>query len=91
MVFAAVAGILCAFFMKMPSYMLTGWEERRLSPEEKAKRRATKAPFLTQQPKMYHFYYGFVILLILVIYLPITSALSSYMSFSTPSCVPLRL
>ncbi|KPA76998.1 hypothetical protein ABB37_07355 [Leptomonas pyrrhocoris] len=72
--------LISARTMRFPSYQLTGYEESHLSAEEKERRVARKAQYLKQRPVMWRFIFGFVVLVVLIIYLPTTSALIAYHS-----------
>ncbi|KAK7194134.1 Protein Associated with Differentiation [Novymonas esmeraldas] len=76
--FSFVVNSLLALFMRLPAYHLTGYQESHLSEEEKERRLATKAQYLRQRPPMWRFIYGFTVLIILIAYLPTTSALVAY-------------
>ncbi|AIN96583.1 membrane transporter, putative [Leishmania panamensis] len=75
MAWAIIVGMLGIFFLRLPAYHLTGYQESHLSLEEKAQRLASKAQFLKQKPPMWRFYYGFVLMLVLIAFLPLTTAL----------------
>ncbi|KAK7200093.1 Protein Associated with Differentiation [Novymonas esmeraldas] len=76
---AIVVGALCIAFMRLPPYHLTQYEEKHLSAEEKERRVATKAQYLRQEAPLRRFVWGFVILVVLIIFLPTQSALVSYL------------
>ncbi|KAK7194135.1 Protein Associated with Differentiation [Novymonas esmeraldas] len=73
-----VVNSVLALLMRLPAYHLTGYQESHLSEEEKERRLATKAQYLRQRPPMWRFIYGFTVLIILIAYLPMTSALVAY-------------
>lgn len=79
--FSAVMGILI-IFMRLPEYHLTGYEMTHLSDAEKEERLATKTQYLKQKPPMRRFAYAFVVLVLLIIYLPTESAVVSYKSLN---------
>ncbi|KAG5485367.1 hypothetical protein LSCM4_06003 [Leishmania orientalis] len=83
-VFAFLTNTTCTLVMRLPAYHLTGHQERHLSEEEKGCRLATKAQYLKQKPPMWRFIFGFIILIIFIIYLPTTSALVAYLSLGRP-------
>jgi MFS family permease len=64
--------------VRLPSYHLTGYEQSHLSEEEKAKRMVHRVSYLTQEPPMWRFYYGIAVILVLVVYLPTTSAIVAF-------------
>ncbi|CAD2222847.1 Major Facilitator Superfamily/Nodulin-like, putative [Angomonas deanei] len=78
MAFAIVVGILAIIFLRLPAYHMTGYEMKKLSTEEKEKREKTKAQFLRQKPPMWRFAWGFTIIIILIIFLPVQSAMVAY-------------
>ncbi|KAK7194136.1 Protein Associated with Differentiation [Novymonas esmeraldas] len=78
-----VVGGLCIAFLRLPPYHLTQLEERRLSEEEKERRVVTKAQYLRQEAPLRRFVWGFIILIVLIIYLPTQSALVSYLHWGT--------
>lgn len=80
MAWAVIVGTLGIVFLRLPEYHLTQYEESHLSEEEKERRLETKTQYLRQKPPMWRFYYGFALLVTLIIYLPLTSALVNYLS-----------
>ncbi|KAK7194139.1 Protein Associated with Differentiation [Novymonas esmeraldas] len=76
---AFAVGALCIVFVRLPPYHLTQYEEKHLSVEEKERRVATKAQYLRQGAPLRRFAWGFVILVVLIIFLPTQSALVSYL------------
>ncbi|CAJ1018612.1 Nodulin-like, putative [Leishmania lindenbergi] len=74
-----VVGILCIAFIRLPPYHLTQYEERRLPDEVKERRLATKAQYLRQEAPLRRFVLGFIILVVLIIFVPTQSALVSYL------------
>ncbi|KPA77010.1 hypothetical protein ABB37_07365 [Leptomonas pyrrhocoris] len=64
--------------VRLPSYHLTGYEQRHLSEEAKERRMEHRVSYLTQEPPMWRFYYGIVVILVLVVYLPATSAVVAF-------------
>jgi MFS family permease len=79
MVWAVIVGVLGAIFLRLPDYHLTGYQESHLSAEEKERRAATKTQYLKQKPPMWRFYYGFALMVALIVFLPVTSALTDYL------------
>ncbi|CBZ24523.1 hypothetical protein, conserved in leishmania [Leishmania mexicana MHOM/GT/2001/U1103] len=73
-----VTGLCCIAVMRLPSYHLTGYQESRLSDEQKIARGARVAAYLTQEPPMWRFYLSIAVVLVLVVYLPMTSALAAF-------------
>ncbi|CAJ02720.1 conserved hypothetical protein in leishmania [Leishmania major strain Friedlin] len=73
-----VTGLCCIAVMRLPSYHLTGYQQSRLSDEQKAVRGARVAAYLTQEPPMWRFYLSIAVVLVLVVYLPTTSALAAF-------------
>ena len=73
-----VIGILCLIFIRLPSYHLTGYEQSHLSEEEKARRAARIGAYLVKEPPMWRFYFGIALILVLVVYLPTTSAVAAF-------------
>ncbi|CAD2215098.1 hypothetical protein AGDE_12704 [Angomonas deanei] len=78
MAYAIVAGGLIICFTRLPPYHLTGYEMKHLSPEVRSERERTKAVYLRTRPPMGRFAYGYVIIVILIIFLPIQSCLVAY-------------
>ncbi|KAK7194137.1 Protein Associated with Differentiation [Novymonas esmeraldas] len=78
-----IVGGLCIAFLRLPPYHLTQFEERRLSVEEKERRVATKAQYLRQEAPLRRFVWGFIILIILIIFVTTQSALVSYLRWGT--------
>ncbi|KAK7196694.1 Protein Associated with Differentiation [Novymonas esmeraldas] len=79
MAWAIIVGILGIIFLRLPPYHLTGYEESHLSEQEKEERLATKSQYLKQQPPMWRFYYGFALMIVLIIFLPTTTAVVDYL------------
>ncbi|KAK7193952.1 Major Facilitator Superfamily/Nodulin-like [Novymonas esmeraldas] len=71
-------GLICVAVVRLPSYHLTGYQQSHLSEEEKAVRESRIAAYLTQEPSMWRFYLGIAVILVLVVYLPTTSALAAF-------------
>ncbi|KAG5483900.1 hypothetical protein CUR178_06897 [Leishmania enriettii] len=71
-------GALFIVFMRLPPYHLTQYEERRLPAEVKERRLARKAQYLRQEAPLRRFLWGYVILIVLLVFLPTQSALVSY-------------
>ncbi|KPA77007.1 hypothetical protein ABB37_07363 [Leptomonas pyrrhocoris] len=78
MAMVVVVGVMCVVFVRLPSYHLTGYEQRHLSQEEKQVRGAGVAAYLVKEPPMWRFYFGIALILVLVVYLPATSAVSAF-------------
>ncbi|KAK7193953.1 Nodulin-like protein [Novymonas esmeraldas] len=64
--------------VRLPAYHLTGYEQSHLSEEEKERRMKHRVAYLTQEPPMWRFYFGIAIILVLVAYLPTTSAVVAF-------------
>ncbi|KAG5484134.1 hypothetical protein LSCM1_05989 [Leishmania martiniquensis] len=79
MAWGIIAGVLGILFLRLPMYHLTGYQESDLSAEEKERRLASKAQFLKQEPPMTRFYYGFCLIVVLIVFLTITTALVDYL------------
>ncbi|KPA76999.1 putative protein associated with differentiation 4 [Leptomonas pyrrhocoris] len=75
---ALVVGVLCMVFLRLPEYHLTQYQLSHLPIEERQRRENTKAQYLRQKPPIWRFVYGFVILIVLIVFLPTQSALASY-------------
>ncbi|KAG5510429.1 hypothetical protein GH5_06628 [Leishmania sp. Ghana 2012 LV757] len=73
-------GALFIAFMRLPSYHLTQYEERRLPAEVKERRLARKAQYLRQEAPLRRFLWGFAVLVFLIIFVTTQSALVSYLS-----------
>ncbi|ORC88547.1 uncharacterized protein TM35_000161850 [Trypanosoma theileri] len=73
-----VVGGACLICLPLPSYHLTGYEEKHLSVEEKERRLARKAVYLRQKPPTIRFVIGLVFVLTFVVFLPLQSALVAY-------------
>ncbi|KAL7700286.1 protein associated with differentiation 4 [Lotmaria passim] len=80
--FASFMGILLIAFMRLPEYHLTGYEISHLTAAEQNERLATKTQYLKQKPPLRRFAYAFVVLVLLIIYLPTESAVVSYHKLS---------
>ncbi|KAF8302936.1 putative protein associated with differentiation 8 [Trypanosoma cruzi] len=81
MVLFFVAGAAGFFLVPLPSYHLTGYEEKHLGIEEKERRLARKSVYLRQQPPTIRFAIGIAFVVLLVIYLPLQSALVAYLGW----------
>jgi MFS family permease len=77
--FVAVVGLLCALFVELPPYQLTGYEDRYLTEADKAKRLATKRAYLEKVPSPRRFAIGFGLVSLLIIFLPTQSAVVAYL------------
>ncbi|EPY23647.1 hypothetical protein STCU_07593, partial [Strigomonas culicis] len=84
MAYGLFMGILCAFFMKHPSYYLTGLQKKQLSIEEQEKLSRYKAQYLRQKPTMYRFVYAGCIMIFLIILLPVQGCVVAYMNLGKP-------
>lgn len=91
MVFVFVVGMLCACFLKLPSYHLTGYEEGHLSPEEKERRLERKAVYLRQKPPLIRVVLGLTLLIALIVYLPLQSSLVAYLKLGRSYKVGLAI
>ncbi|KPA76997.1 putative protein associated with differentiation 4 [Leptomonas pyrrhocoris] len=80
--FSTFMGVLLIAFMRLPAYHLTGYELSHLSIAEQDERMATKTQYLRQKPPTRRFAYAFVVLVLLIIYLPTESAVVSYAHLS---------
>ena len=78
MALVIVVAICVMWLMRLPSYHLTGYEQSHLSEEEKARRMVHRVSYLTQEPPMWRFYFGIALILVLVVYLPTTSAVAAF-------------
>jgi len=74
-VFVAVVAFLCVLVIELPPYQLTGYEEMHLSDAEKERRRATKIAYCEQVPPPRRFAVGFVVVVVLLFFLPIQSTM----------------
>ncbi|AAZ12661.1 hypothetical protein, conserved [Trypanosoma brucei brucei TREU927] len=83
MSFALTVGILGIVFMRLPPFHLTGYQEKHLDEEEKAQRLARKGVYLKQKAPMWRFIYGFVLLIILIFFLPLQGALVAYLKLGS--------
>ncbi|PWV13286.1 putative protein associated with differentiation 4 [Trypanosoma cruzi] len=81
MVLFFVTGSAGFFLVPLPSYHLTGYEEKHLGIEEKERRLARKSVYLRQQPPTIRFAIGIAFVVLLVIYLPLQSALVAYLGW----------
>ncbi|PWV13477.1 putative protein associated with differentiation 4 [Trypanosoma cruzi] len=81
MVLFFVTGAAGFFLVPLPSYHLTGYEEKHLGIEEKERRLARKSVYLRQQPPTIRFAIGIAFVVLLVIYLPLQSALVAYLGW----------
>ncbi|CAC9521947.1 hypothetical protein, unknown function [Leishmania infantum JPCM5] len=89
--FAAFVGFLCALFVELPPYQLTGYEEKYLTEAEKAKKLSTKKAYLEKVPSPRRFKYGFVLVAFLIVLLPLQSAVVAYMQLGHPYKVAFAL
>ncbi|KPI84023.1 hypothetical protein ABL78_6921, partial [Leptomonas seymouri] len=78
MALVLVIGVTCLVFVRLPSYHLTGHEQSHLSEERKRVRGARIAAYLVKEPPMWRFYFGIALILVLVVYLPTTSAVAAF-------------
>ncbi|ESL05618.1 hypothetical protein TRSC58_06726 [Trypanosoma rangeli SC58] len=74
-----VVGVVNFFFVSLPPYHLTGYEENHLSADVKEERLARRSVYLRQQPPRIRFVVGLGVVVILVVYLPLQSALTAYL------------
>ncbi|ORC88548.1 uncharacterized protein TM35_000161860 [Trypanosoma theileri] len=81
-VLGGVIGIVVLVLVRHPPYVLTDYERRTLSDEEAEKRVSTKAIYLKQNPPSLRFAIGFVIVVFLIIFLPLQSALVAFKNLS---------
>ncbi|PBJ79911.1 protein associated with differentiation 4 [Trypanosoma cruzi cruzi] len=81
MVLFLVTGVAGFFFVLLPSYHLTGYEEKHLGIEEKQRRLARKSVYLRQKPPTVRLAIGIAFVVLLVIYLPLQSALVAYLEW----------
>ncbi|KEG06186.1 hypothetical protein DQ04_15411010, partial [Trypanosoma grayi] len=72
-------GAVSFFFLRLPSYHLTGYEQNHLSIEEKERRLARRAVYLRQNPPRIRFVIGIGLVILLIIFLPLQSALVAYL------------
>ncbi|GET87020.1 hypothetical protein, conserved [Leishmania tarentolae] len=79
MMFAAIVGVLGIIFLRLPAYHLTGYEESHLSAAEKEERLASMSQYLKQKAPMWRFYYGFALMVVLIVFLPLTTGLVDYL------------
>ncbi|GET91328.1 hypothetical protein, unknown function [Leishmania tarentolae] len=77
--YAAFVGFLCVLFVKLPPYQLTGYEEKWLTEAQKAKRLSSKKAYLEKVPSPRRFKYGFVLVSLLIVFLPVQSTVVTYM------------
>ncbi|KAF8302958.1 putative protein associated with differentiation 8 [Trypanosoma cruzi] len=80
--FGGVIGVLALILIRQPPYLLTDYERSRLTDAEIEKRIMTKAIYLKQQPPSMRFAIGFVIVVFLILFLPLQSALIAYLNLS---------
>ncbi|ORC88545.1 uncharacterized protein TM35_000161830 [Trypanosoma theileri] len=78
MALSFVVGMFACVFLRLPSYHLTGYEENHLSVEEKERRLARRAVYLRQKPPIIRFVIGLTFVIIIIIFLPLQSALVAY-------------
>ncbi|KEG13179.1 hypothetical protein DQ04_01171120 [Trypanosoma grayi] len=72
-------GAVSFFFLRLPSYHLTGYEQNHLSIEEKERKLARRAVYLRQNPPRIRFVIGIGLVILLIIFLPLQSALVAYL------------
>ncbi|RNE96121.1 hypothetical protein TraAM80_09963 [Trypanosoma rangeli] len=85
MALVLVVGVANFFLLTLPPYILTGYEENHLSAEEKEHRLARRSVYLRQQPPRIRFIVGLAVVVVLVVYLPLQSALSAYLKLGNTS------
>ncbi|CAD2220426.1 hypothetical protein AGDE_11707 [Angomonas deanei] len=83
MVYAIIFAVLNCIFMRLPKYQTTGYEDRKLTPEEKEERLKLKAPYLNQEPPMIRFYYGIGLIIVVIIFTTVASAVINYVGLKT--------
>lgn len=82
--FVAAVGLFCVLFMELPPYQLTGYEDTYLTEAEKAKRLATKRAYLEKVPSPRRFVIGFALVSVLIVFLPVQSAVVAYKKLGHP-------
>ncbi|KEG13180.1 hypothetical protein DQ04_01171130 [Trypanosoma grayi] len=75
-------GLVVLAVMRLPPYVLTDYERRRLTDEEADERISTKALYLQQDPPSMRFAIGFLIVIFLIAFLPLQSSLVAYKNLS---------
>nr|CCD12637.1 unnamed protein product [Trypanosoma congolense IL3000] len=80
--FGATVGTLVLCFMRSAPYILTDYDRKRLPDTEIEKRLETKNVYLRQKPPTLRFVLGLLIIVILIIALPLQSALVAYTDVS---------
>ncbi|KEG13174.1 hypothetical protein DQ04_01171070 [Trypanosoma grayi] len=75
-----VVGVACFFVVKLPPYHLTGYEKSHLTEKEKKRRLNTRSLYLTQIPPRARFMFGIGLAIVLMLYLPMQSALVAYLA-----------
>ncbi|EPY28714.1 hypothetical protein AGDE_10319 [Angomonas deanei] len=84
MVYAVIISVLNCIFMRFPKYHVGGFEARRITPEEKERREKMKGPYLSQEPPMVRFYYGLGLVITVIIYTTVTSAVINAKKIKEP-------
>ncbi|KEG13423.1 hypothetical protein DQ04_01011060 [Trypanosoma grayi] len=67
--FVFVFGGLNLLLQTLPSYHLVGWQRWRYTKEKQEELERTEDVFLLQKPPMYRFVFGFVVILMLLVFL----------------------
>lgn len=74
----ACAGTIAVIFIRFPPYQIVDFYKARLPQELQIRLRLTEKAYLTQHPPMQRFYYGYAIIVVLVIYLATQSLCVAY-------------
>lgn len=80
--FGAVVGIVVMLVMRSAPYIITDYMLKHLTEEEITRHEATKAVYLRQEPPTLRFAIGLLIITVLIIVLPLQSALIAYTDVS---------
>lgn len=80
--FVAVVGVFAVFFIELPPYHLTGYEEAHLTPVEKRKRLDSRLTYFEQVPPARRFGVAFVLVAVFIVFLPIQSTLVAFLDMS---------
>ncbi|EPY23037.1 hypothetical protein STCU_07921 [Strigomonas culicis] len=81
--YSGAVGTVLLLFLRLPPYHLTDWEKRRLPMEKKQLLIERRTQYLRQKPPTWRFIVGYVILITLIIYLPVQSAVVTYMKLGS--------
>ncbi|KAH9599704.1 Major facilitator superfamily [Trypanosoma melophagium] len=77
-------GFLVLAIVRLPLYHLTGYEQKHLSDEEKERRLVKRAVYLRQKAPLWRFFFGLIIIIVLIVFLPLQSLLLYFLKLGRP-------